>query len=76
MEIRPQGNGGMNDTETQITMGLVELAMLQHLKNATSMRKQLEAMVHEGRGVAMVSLSQYGDMKFTNVSEDELGGVA
>ena len=66
----------MNDTETQVTLGLVELAMLQHLKNATSMRKQLEAMVHEGRGVAMVSLSQGGDMTLTNVSEIELGGAA
>jgi len=66
----------MNDTETQVTLDLVELAMLQHLKNATSMRKQLEAMVHEGRGVAMVSLSQSGDMTLTNVSEIELGGAA
>ena len=66
----------MSDTETQVTLGLVELAMLQHLKNATSMRKQLEAMVHEGRGVAMVSLSQGGDMTLTNVSEIELGGAS
>jgi hypothetical protein len=32
----------MNDDETQITSGLVELAMLQHVKNIKIMRKLLD----------------------------------
>lgn len=66
----------MNDNITQIAIAMIDLAFAQEQANVTSMREQLEAMVHEGRGVAMVSLSQGGDMTLTNVSEIELGGAA
>ena len=66
----------MNDDETQITMGLIELAMMQERANVTSMKKHLQTMVTIGRGVTTVVVSKNGGLTLTPVSEIELGGAS
>lgn len=64
----------MNDDETQIAMGLIELAMMQEQANVTSMKKHLQTMAADGRAISMLNVSKNGDLTLTPVSESELGG--
>ena len=66
----------MNDDETQIALGLIELAMMQKQANVISMQKQLQTMVSDGRAISMLNVSKNGDLTLTPVSEIELGGAS